>query len=413
MFLPIKRRLMLGGAAAGTATMLVPRAGRTQSSAIKIGVLTDMSGPYSDTTGMGSVIATQMAVQDFMASHPDIRVEVISADMQNNPSVGLSIARGWFDRDGVDAVTDVGQSDIALAVATLVRDKDKVALFGAPGTDALTGKACGPNHVHWTFDTWAFAAAIGRAVVATGGDTWFFVTADYAYGHALENNTTRFIEEAGGKVVGHATFPFPGTTDFASYLLQAQSSRAKIVGFAAGGGDLINCLKQAGEFGIVRGGQRLAGITVLINQIISLGLEATQGLVLVSPFYWDLNDGTRAFSHRFAAQFKGLMPTMVQAGAYSDAIHYLKAVEALGVDKAKASGRATVAQMKAMPTEDPLFGRGRVREDGRKIHDLYLFEVKSPADSQYPWDYYKKLRTIPSEQAFRPMADGGCPMIHI
>ncbi len=412
MAFPITRRVMLGCAAAGAGSVFTRRAAKAQGSVIRIGVLTDMSGPYSDTTGRGSVIATQMAAEDFAVLHPEIRVEVISADMQNNPGVGLGIARGWFDRDGVDVVTDVGQSDIALAVATLVRDKDKVALFGAPGTDALTGPACGPNHVHWTFDTWAFAAAIGRAVVATGGDTWFFVTADYAYGHALEKNTTRFITEAGGKVIGHAAFPFPGTTDFASYLLQAQSSKAEVVGFAAGGGDLINCLKQASEFGIVLGGQRLAGITVLINQIHSLGLETTQGLVLVDPFYWDLNDGTRAFSRRFAARFKGLMPTMVQAGAYSDAWHYLKAVQAIGVDNAKASGRATVAQMKAIPTDDPLFGHGRVREDGRKIHDLYLFEVKTPAESKYPWDYYKLLRTIPAEQAFRPLAEGGCPMIH-
>jgi branched-chain amino acid transport system substrate-binding protein len=249
-------------------------------------------------------------------------------------------------------------------------------------------------------------------VVATGGDSWFFVTADYAYGHALETNTTRFIQEAGGSVVGHTSFPFPGTTDFASYLVQAQVSKAKVVGFAAGGGDLINCLKQAGEFGLVRGGQRLAGITVLINQIHSLGLGTAQGLVLVEPFYWDLTDGTRAFSRRFASRFKGLMPTMVQAGAYSDTLHYLKAVQALGPAAAKASGRAVVAQMKAMPTDDPLFGHGRVREDGRKIHDLYLFEVKTPAESKYPWDYYKVLRTIPAEQAFRPMDQGGCPMIH-
>jgi branched-chain amino acid transport system substrate-binding protein len=408
----VARRDLLGATAAGVTSVLVPTRAQAQRATIKIGVLTDMSGPYSDTAGLGSVVATQMAVEDYVAAHPNFRAEVVSADMQNKPDIGMGITRSWFDRDGVDAIADVGQSDVALAVATLVRDKDKVALFGAPGSDTLTGKACSPNHVHWTFDTWSFAAAIGRTVVASGGDTWYFVTADYAYGHALETNTTKFLTEAGGKVLGHVAFPFPGTTDFSSYLLAAQSSRARIVAFAAGGGDLINCLKQAGEFGLVRGGQRLAGITVLINQVHSLGLNVAQGLILVSPFYWDLNDGTRAFSRRFATRFKGLMPTMVQAGAYSDTIHYLKAVDALGVDQAKASGRAVVSQMKAMPTDDPLFGRGRIREDGRKIHDLFLFEVKSPAESKYPWDYYELLRRIPAEQAFRPLAEGGCPLVH-
>jgi branched-chain amino acid transport system substrate-binding protein len=375
---------------------------------IKIGVLNDMSGLYSDLSGQGSVVAAKMAVEDFGAAAKGMKVEIVSADHQNKPDVGSNIARTWFDRDNVDVIVDVPTSSVALAVNEIAREKNKVFLGSGPGASDLTGSKCSPNTVHWTYDTWALANGTGKAMVKTGGDTWFFITADYAFGKALERDATEVVQANGGKVLGSVRHPFPGT-DFSSFLLQAQASKAKVIGLANAGGDTINSIKQAAEFGITQGGQSLAGLLVFISDVHALGLKAAQGLVLTEAFYWDQNDATRAFAKRFAPQFKNNMPTMVQAGVYAAVLHYLKAVEAL---KSDADGKAVVAKMKEMPTDDPLFGKGTIRADGRKIHDMYLFEVKKPGESKGPWDYYKLRATIPAAEAFRPMKDGGCPLVN-
>jgi branched-chain amino acid transport system substrate-binding protein len=374
-------------------------------------VLTDMTGPYAANTGLGSVIGARLAAEDFMKANPGIRVEVLQGDFQNKPDIGSAMARGWLDQQGVDMILDVPVSSVALAVADLVREKDKVALFTGPATASLTGDRCGPNHVHWTYDTWALAAGTARALVADGGDTWFFVTADYAFGHALERDTAEFVKQAGGRVLGAARTPFPGTSDFSSFLVQAQASRAKVIGLANAGADTVTCIKQAAEFGLTRRGVRLAGLLFQIADVHAVGLQAGQGLVLTEAFYWDMNDATRAFSARVAPQLGGQKPSMIHAGGYSAVLHYLKACAALGADRAKASGREVVQRMKATPTEDPLFGRGEVRADGRKVHDMYLFQVKSPQESRHPWDYYSLRRTIPATEAFRPLDQGGCPLV--
>jgi len=408
----LSRRYTLMGAAAVALSVPGLSSARAQpAKVIRIGVLTDLNGPYAANTGKGSVVGTQLAAEDFMTSHPDITVEVIQGDFQNKPDVGLAMARDWIDRQGIDAIVDVPVSSVALAVAGLVKDKDKVALFTGPATASLTGSACGPNHVHWTYDTWALAAGTGRALVADGGDSWFFITADYAFGHALESDTTNFVKQAGGRVLGAVRTPFPGTTDFSSFLQQAQSSRAKVIGLANAGTDTVNCIKQAAEFGVTRRGVRLAGLLFQIADVHAVGLQAAQGLSLTEAFYWDTDEGTRAFSARVAPQLGGQKPSMIHAGGYSAVTHYLKGVAGLGYDQAKASGRAVVDWMKATPTDDPLFGRGLVRADGRKIHDMHLFEVKSPEEGKHPWDYYKHLRTIPAADAFRPMSEGGCPLV--
>jgi branched-chain amino acid transport system substrate-binding protein len=370
---------------------------------IKIGVLNDMSGLYSDLSGQGSVAAARMAVEDFGAAAKGMKVEIVSADHQNKPDVGSNIARTWFDVDKVDVPT----SSVALAVNEIAREKNKVFLVSGAAASDLTGPKCSPNTVHWTYDTWALANGTGKAMVKTGGDTWFFLTADYAFGHALERDTAAAVEANGGKVLGYVRHPFPGT-DFSSFLLQAQASKAKVIGLANAGGDTINSVKQAAEFGITQGGQSLAGLLVFITDVHALGLQTAQGLALTEAFYWDQNDATRAFAKRFAPQFKNNMPTMVQAGVYSAVLHYLKAVEAL---KSDADGKAVVSKMKELPTDDPLFGKGTVRADGRKIHDMYLFEVKKPSESKGPWDYYKLRATIPAAEAFRPLKDGGCPLV--
>jgi branched-chain amino acid transport system substrate-binding protein len=403
-----RRRLLLSGGALAASFLAAPAVWAQPARVVKIGVLSDMSGPYAGNTGQGSVIGARLAAEDFMRSHPGLRVEVIQADFQNKPDIGLSIARDWLDRQGVDAILDVPVSSVALAVGGLVAEKDKVALFTGPATAALTGVNCGSNHVHWTYDTWSLAAGTGRALVAEGADTWFFITADYAFGHALEADTAGFVKEAGGRVLGTVRTPFPGTTDFSSFLVQAQASRAKVIGLANAGTDTVNCLKQAAEFGVTRRGTRLAGLLFQIADVHSLGLQAAQGLALTEAFYWDMNEGTRAFSTRFAPEMGGQKPGMIHAGGYSAVLHYLKARAALGAD---ASGRAAVGWMKANGTEDPLFGRGTVRADGRKVHDMYLFRVKSPEESRGPWDYYATMRTIPPDQAFRPMRGGGCAMV--
>jgi branched-chain amino acid transport system substrate-binding protein len=347
-----------------------------------------------------------MAVEDFGAAKKGIKVEIVVADHQNKPEVGSSIARQWFDVDKVDAIVDVPTSSVVLAVNQIAKEKNKVLIVSTGATSDLTGKDCTPNSLHWTYDTWSLANGTGTAVVKTGGNTWFFLTADYAFGHALERDTEAVVLKNGGKVMGKVRHPFP-SADMSSFLLQAQSSKAKIIGLANAGADTINAIKQGSEFGIVKGGQQFAGLLVFLTDVRSLGLNVAQGLLLTESFYWDLNDQTRAFSMRFAKLHKGAMPTMGQAGVYSGVLHYLKAVEALKSDV----GDKVVAKMKELPTDDPVFGKGRVRQDGRKIHNMYLFEVKKPSESKSEWDYYKLRSTIPAEQAFRPEKEGGCPLV--
>jgi branched-chain amino acid transport system substrate-binding protein len=373
---------------------------------VKIGVLSDMSSLYADLDGAGSVVAAQMAVEDFGAAAKGIKVEIISADHQNKPDVASNVARQWFDVDKVDLITGTTNSGVALAVNQITKDKGKAFIVSGAASSDLTGKACTPNTIHWTYDTWMLANGTGSAIVKTGGDTWFFLTADYAFGHALERDTEAVVLKSGGKVLGKVRHPL-NTQDFSSFLLQAQASKAKIIGLANAGGDTRNSIKQAAEFGIVKGGQNMAGLLVFLLDVHALGLPAAQGLIFTETFYWDMNDQTRAFTKRFAERNKGIYPTMIHAGVYSGVLHYLKAVEALKGD----DGTKVIAKMKEMPTDDPLFGKGMVRVDGRKIHPAYLFEVKKPSESKGPWDYYKVRATIPADQAFRPLKDGECPLV--
>jgi branched-chain amino acid transport system substrate-binding protein len=376
---------------------------------VKIGVLTDMSSLYADATGPGSVLAAKMAAADFMKDHPDVKVEVISGDHQNKADIGTQLANQWYDVDKVDMIADVPNSGVALAISQVTRDKNKAFIASGPASSDLTGPKCSPNTVHWTYDTWMLANGTGRAVVKTGGDSWFFLTSDYAFGHALERDTMAVVEKNGGKVLGKVRHPI-NTNDFSSFLLQAQSSKAKVIGLANAGGDTINSIKQAAEFGIVKGGQSLAGLLVFATDVNALGLQTAQGLVLTETFYWDLNDDTRAWTKRWLAErnVPGKYPAMNQAGVYAGTLHYLKAVLAL---KGPADGKAVVAKMKEMPTDDPLFGKGTIRVDGRKLHPAYLFEVKKPSDSKYPGDFYKLRATIPAAEAFRPLNEGNCPLV--
>ena len=373
---------------------------------IKIGVLSDMSSLYTDLAGAGSVVAAKMAVEDSGIEKRGYKVEFVSADHQNKPDIGSAIARQWYDTDKVDVIVDVPNSGVALAVSQITKDKGKAFLASGPGTSDLTGKACSPNTIHWAYDTWMLAKGTGTAMTKQGGDTWFFITADYAFGQALERDTTAAVQKAGGKVLGGVRAPI-NNQDFSSFLLQAQASKAKVIGLANAGGDTTNSIKQAAEFGIVKGGQSLAGLLVFLTDVHALGLNNAQGLIFTETFYWDMNDQTRAFAKRFAPQDKGIHPTMVHAGVYASVLHYLKAVEALKSD----DGTKVVAKMKEMPTDDPLFGKGSIRVDGRKIHPAYLVEVKKPSESKAPWDYYKIRATIPADQAFRPLADGGCSLV--
>jgi branched-chain amino acid transport system substrate-binding protein len=374
---------------------------------IKIGVLSDMSSLYTDLAGAGSIVAARMAVQDSGIEKRGIKVDIVSADHQNKADVGSAIARRWYDAEGVDVIVDVPNSGVALAVSQITKDKNKVFLGSGPGSSDLTGKSCSPNTVHWTYDTWMLANGTGTAITKHGGNTWFFITADYAFGQALERDTTAAVEKAGGKVLGGVKVPI-NTQDFSSFLLQAQASKAKVIGLANAGGDTTNSIKQAAEFGIVKGGQSLAGLLVFITDVHSLGLPTAQGLTFTETFYWNENDKTRAFSKRFAPQDKGIHPTMVHAGVYASLLHYFKAVEALKNDT---DGVKIVDKMKSMPTDDPLFGKGSIRVDGRTIHPAYLVEVKKPSESKEPWDYYKTLATIPADEAFRPLKDGGCSLV--
>lgn len=387
------------------AAVLVAPAAQAETS-VRIGVLNDRSGLYADLSGEGSVIATRMAIEDFAAAGKGITVDVVSADHQNRPDVASTVARQWLDRDGVDVIVDVPTSSAALAVNDIVREREKIFLVSGAATSDLTGPACSPYTIHWTYDTWSLANGTGRAMVEIGGDTWFFLTADYAFGHALEADTSAVVRESGGEVLGTVRHPFPGQ-DFSSFLLQAQASGAKVIGLANAGGDTVNSIKQAAEFGITQAGQALAGLLVFITDVDALGLADAQGLVLTESFYWDLNDDTRAFAERFAELGNGNMPTMIHAGVYSSVLHYLKAVEATGTTDSD----AVMDWMKQNETDDPLFGQGVVRADGRKVHDMYLFRVKSPDESTGRWDYYELVNTIPADVAFRPLEDGNCPMI--
>src|SRR6202795_1770823 len=380
-----------------------------QDKTVKIGVLNDMSGLYADIGGPNSVVAAKMAVEDSGLAAKGWKIDVISGDHQNKPDVGVNIARQWLDSDKVDAIADTPNSGVALAVNNLVKEKKAVLLNSGAATADLTGKACTPNTVSYTYDTYMLANGTGKALTKAGGDTWFFLTADYAFGAALERDTTAVVTANGGKVLGGVKHPI-NTSDFSSFLLQAQASKAKVVGLANAGGDTTNAIKQASEFGIVSGGQKLAALLLFVNDVHSLGLKTAQGLTFTESFYWDMNDSTRAWSKRFMALSpKGTMPSMTVAGNYAAVLHYLKALVALGGNPH--DGAKVVAKMKELPTDDPIFGKGSIRADGRKIHPAYLFEVKKPEESKGPWDYYKLVATIPAEDAFRPIAESECPLV--
>jgi len=397
---------LLLGTALGFA---VATAASADDKSVKIGVLTDNSGLYSDLGGAGSTLAAQMAVEDSGMAAKGWKIDLISADHQNKPDIGTSIARQWIDVEKVDIFMDVLNSGVALAVNNLVKEKNSIMINTGAATSDLTNAQCSPNTIHWVYDTYMLANSTGQALVKSGGDTWFFLTADYAFGAALERDTTAVVVKAGGKVIGGVKHPL-NTADFSSFLLQAQASKAKIVGMANAGGDTTNTIKQASEFGIVAGGQKLAGLLLFITDVHSLGLKVAQGLNFTETFYWDLNDGTRAFSKRFSDRMKNkAQPSMVQAGVYSGLMHYFKALDAMGGNPH--DGAKMVAKMKDMPTDDPLFGQGSIRADGRKLHPAYLFEVKKPEESKGPWDYYKLVGTTPADQAFRPVSESACPLL--
>ncbi|MCC8947725.1 ABC-type branched-subunit amino acid transport system substrate-binding protein [Bradyrhizobium sp. USDA 4503] len=381
---------------------------QTMDKVAKVGALGDQSGLYQDIGGPGSTVAAQMAIEDSGLLAKGWKIDLISADHQNKPDVAVNIGKQWIDVEKVDVFVDLAASNVGLAIANLSKEKNVVNLNSGSASSDLTGAQCSPNTVHWVYDTYMLANGTGKALVKSGGDTWFFLTADYAFGQALERDTSAVVTANGGKVLGSVKHPL-NNADFSSFLLQAQSSKAKIVGLANAGGDTTNAIKQAAEFGIVSGGQRLAGMLLFITDINALGLNVAQGLNFTETFYWDMNDQTRAFSKRFMERFKKNPPTMVQAGVYSSLIHYFKALEALGGNPH--DGRAVVAKMKEMPTDDPLFGEGSIRVDGRKIHPAYLFEVKKPSESKYPWDYYKLVATIPADEAFLPLEKSVCPLV--
>ena len=374
---------------------------------IRIGVLTDMSGLYADLSGEGSVEAAKMAVEEAGGKVAGKTIEVISADHRNKPDVGSAVARRWLENEGVDVIVDVPTSSVALAVNELTRAQNKVFIASGPASADLTGKACSPNTVHWTYDTWALANGTGGEVVRSGGKTWFFITADYAFGQALERDVTKVVTEAGGKVLGGVKHPL-NNTDFSSFLMQAQGSKAQVIGLANAGGDTINTIKQAAEFGLGKSGQKLAGLLVFISDVHALGLDVAGGLMLTTAFYWDHDDGTREWSKKFAARHDGKMPTMVQAGVYAGVRHYLKAVAEAGDES---DGRKVVEAMKKIPTDDPLFGKGTIDANGRKRHPVYLYQVKTKDESKAPWDYYKLVREIPADQAFNDPAKTGCSLV--
>lgn len=381
----------------------------TADKTVKIGVLTDMSSLYSDIGGPGSLLAAQMAAEDSGLTGKGWKIDVVSGDHQNKPDIGSAIARRWIDEDKVDVITDVPTSSVALAVNNIVKEKNAIFLNSGAGTSDLTNSQCSPNTIHWTYDTYMLAHGTGTALTKSGGKTWFFLTADYAFGAALQRDTTAAVEAADGTVVGSVKHPL-NTSDFSSFLLQAQASKAKVIGLANAGGDTVNSIKQASEFGIAKGGQKLAALLMFVSDVHALGLNVAQGLNLTETFYWDLNDGTRAFSRRFQERMKNkAMPTMVQAGVYSSLIHYFKTLEKLGENPH--DGAKIVAAMKEMPVDDALFGKGKIEPNGRNIHDAYLFEVKTPAESKEAWDYFKHVATIPGNEAFTPLAKSTCPLL--
>jgi branched-chain amino acid transport system substrate-binding protein len=376
---------------------------------VKIGVLNDMSSLYADIGGPNSVEAIKMAVEDSGLRDKGWKIEVVSGDHQNKPDIGVNIARQWIDSDKVDVIADTPNSGVALAVSNLVKEKNAILLNSGAATADLTGKACTPNTISYTYDTYMLANGTGKALTKAGGDSWFFLTADYAFGHALERDTSNVVTANGGKVLGDVNHPL-NTSDFSSFLLQAQSSKAKVIGLANAGGDTTNSIKQAAEFGIVQGGQKLAALLLFVTDVHALGLKTAQGLTFTESFYWDLNDQTRAWSNRFMKRSpKGTMPSMTVAGNYAAVLHYLKALDALGGNPH--DGAKVVAKMKEIPTDDPLFGKGPLRADGRRIIPAYLFEVKKPEESKYPWDYYKLVATISPDDAAKPLEASECPLV--
>jgi branched-chain amino acid transport system substrate-binding protein len=391
------------------AVVLAASSAQAQQLSVKIGVMSDMSSLYADIGGPGSVAAAKLAIADFTKANPNVKVDLVSGDHQNKPDVGTQLANQWFDVDKVDMIIDIPNSGVALAVSQVASQKNKLFIVSGAAASDLTGPKCNANTIHWAYDTWMLANGTGAAMVKTGGDSWFFLTADYAFGHALERDTAAAVEANGGKVLGKVRHPL-NTSDFSSFLLQAQSSKAKVIGLANAGGDTINSIKQAAEFGIVKGGQKMAGLLVFASDVNALGLQTAQGLTLTETWYWDGNDNNRAWTKRWQAERNaaGKFPTMIHAGVYSGITHYLKARVALGGDP---EGKAVTAKMKATPTDDPLFGKGTIDEAGRKRHDAYLFEVKKPSESKYPGDFYNLKATIPAKDAFRQAKDSGCPLV--
>jgi branched-chain amino acid transport system substrate-binding protein len=404
----LSRRGLLASAAVAAATPAGLARAQAQPT-IKVGCLTDLSGPYKDLGGPVATAAVHQAVEDAGISGKGFSVEVLQADHQNKPDIGAGLARQWYDRDGVDLIVEVANSGVALAVAGVAREKNKAYINSGAATSDLTGSQCNANTLHWVYDTFMLAKSTGGALVKSGGTSWYFITADYAFGKALQRDTTAFVEGAGGKVLGGVTYPFPGTTDFSSLLIQAQSSGAKVLGLANAGADTINTIKQAKEFGIK---MQLAGLLIFISDVHSLGLETAQGIAVTNAFYWDGNDRTRAFSKRFQPKAPSVRPTMVHAGVYSSTLHYLKVAAQVGAAKMKSDGAAAIAAMKAVQADDDCFGVSTIRADGRVIHPAYLWQVKTPAESKGPWDYYKPLATTPADQAFRPLDQGGCSLVH-
>jgi branched-chain amino acid transport system substrate-binding protein len=400
------KRLFCGAVLAVAAAALPAQAQQLTDGTVKLGVLTDMSSLYSDINGPGAVIAVQMAIEDYKAAGGTGKVEIVQADVQNKADVAATIAGRWFDTEQVDVILGTGASSASIATSRVANDKKRIYLATDPASSDLTGKLCNAYTVHWTYDTFALANGTGSAVVKAGGKSWFFLTVDYAFGYALQRDVANIVTKAGGKVLGEVRHPL-NTNDFSSFLLQAQASKAQIIGLANAGGDTINSIKQASEFGIVKGGQKLAGLLVFISDIHSLGLERAQGLNLTEAFYWDLNDKTRAFAKRFAAKNNNKMPTSIQAGFYSAALQYLQTVKAAGTDNSD----AVMAKFKETKWDDPVFGLSYIRADGRKMHNMYLFEVKKPSESKGPYDYYKLISTMSGEEAFRPIDQGECPLV--
>lgn len=406
----LTRRRFTQATALAAGALLSPVRPRAETNTLKIGVMSDMSGPYAEATGPGDVLATRFAIEDFAKQRPDIRVELVSADMLLKPDVGAGIARSWYDQQGVDAIFDIPQSAVALAVGAITKEKDKVVVFTSAGVADLSGKFCTPNQIHWTFDLWANANGVVNGLIGAGAETWYFILPDYISGHAMTNDAVDALKRTGGRELGRSLYAFPGTTDFSAQLLQAKSSGAKVICLANAGDDTANCIKQAYEFGIPQSGVRLAALVLQDYIVKSIGLETAQNLIGTMPWYWNMNDDARAFAARFTPLYHGAKPNFYHAGIYSAVTHYLKAAAAVGVGRAKASGRAVCEQMKAMPVNDPYY-QGQVRADGKFVHNMYVWQTKTPAEAKDPWDFFKLLSTIPPDRAFKPLAESGCPLV--